>query len=732
MGDRAPGLDTPRYDGGCFNCGSRDHFAYACPEPVRKDPHGAEVFRQRQAAKNMPGNGGGKGSPNPRSKGLVITRYAPPPAQFPPSLPPPPPPPNAWGAPGGPYPPPAQPPNPYVQQPPPPYPPANPSQPPYPPPFQAVNLPAGGYQPPIPPPPGPVPVYGQYPQPSYPPPPPQSYAPPGPYGPPSYPPAYQPPPATYSGAPPLNYSGAPPPAPPSATYPPSYGGSFPPGPPPPPPGSYPPAPYGPGYEPLASYSNPYPPPQNQGWQQNTSSQNQPRHRDHRDRRNDRDKGGRNKHPGRGNDKNQRGGDHRRQARDQRSSSHSRPRSPRSSIEVKDVKEKSVENIVEKVEKRTETPKVEDKVVDIDEEFAWDLENAFVEVETKPADPVGKPLDKDWNDDPTIPPAYNAKCIKSAFYDPENPDAFNLSVRNSKQWATVKRDPIFRYRRGMVVIRFPGSSNEYFTYHCSRKVGTAWFNEREIIPTGPSDSTLNDSIKPRNSLQAVSVLKEGQQGASKTAVGKRSHGDGDGEDYRLETKRPRNYEKADHSPLPRRPDRSPSRSLEVIGNPWAPQPGETRSRSPPRPDSRDRHSRSPGVYRLQKEDFRKGYFTPRDATQRYDSGYHSAYSGERPKSYRGRSHSQHLSPPPSRRGRDSRDRSRDRSPRKWSPSYARAPSRTRSSTPLAIDSDSESGDLSDLEYELLGLERPEKKKATPAKPTIKRRQVKLNDAFGRRW
>ncbi|KUI53827.1 hypothetical protein VP1G_01173 [Cytospora mali] len=365
-----------------------------------------------------------------------------------------------------------------------------------------------------------------------------------------------------------------------------------------------------------------------------------------------------------------------------------------------------------VEKRTETPKVEDKVVDVDEEFVWDLENAFVEVETKPADPVGKPLDKDWNDDPTIPPAYNAKCIKSAFYDPENPDAFNSSVRDSKQWVTVKRDPIFRYRRGMVVIRFPGSNNEYFTYHCSRKVGRAWFNEREIIPTGPSDSTLNDSIKPRNSMQAVSVVKKGQQGASKTAGGKRSHGHGDGDDYRLETKRPRNHEKADHSPLPRRPDRSPSRSLEVNGNPWAPQPGETRSRSPLRPDSRDRHSRSPGVYRLQKEDSRKG---------------------ERPKSYRGRSHSQHLSPPPSRRGRDSHDRSRDRSPRKWSPSYSRAPSRTRSPTPLAIASDSESGDLSDLEYELLGLERPEKKKkATPAKPTIKRRQVKLNDAFGRRW
>lgn len=418
--------------------------------------------------------------------------------------------------------------------------------------------------------------------------------------------------------------------------------------------------------------------------------------------------------------------------------------------MRDVKEKSVEKSVAKsveetAEETAEKPKADDKAadIDIDDEFAWDLENAFVEVETKPADPVGKPLDKDWNDDPTIPPAYNAKCIKSAFYDPENPDAFKSSVRDSKQWLTVKRDPIFRYRRGMVVIRFPGSKNEYFTYHCSRKVGTKWFNEREIIPTGPNDPTLNDAIKPRNSPRTASVSKEGQQGASKVAIGKRSHGDAN-DYYRTETKRPRNHERTDCSPLPRRPDRSPIRSLEINGDPWAPQPGETRSRSPLRPDSRDRYSRSPGVYRLHKEDARKGRLTPRDATQRYDSGYHSAYSGDKPKPYRGRSHSRHPSPPPSRRGRD-RDRD-DRSPRKWSPSYAharsRSRSRTRSRTPPAMASESESADLSDLEYELLGLERPEEKtsnnnknkknKATPAKSAIKKRKVKLNDAFGRRW
>lgn len=44
-----------------------------------------------------------------------------------------------------------------------------------------------------------------------------------------------------------------------------------------------------------------------------------------------------------------------------------------------------------------------------------------------------------------------------------------------------------------------------------------------------------------------------------------------------------------------------------------------------------------------------------------------------------------------------------------------------------DSDSDGSNLSDLEYELLGMERPEKKKSPPRK-AIPKKRVKLNEAF----
>lgn len=383
--------------------------------------------------------------------------------------------------------------------------------------------------------------------------------------------------------------------------------------------------------------------------------------------------------------------------------------------------------------RIEEEKVDGKDSEVDDEFSWDLENAFIELDAKPGDPVGKPLAADWSDEPTIPPAYNAKCVKSAFCDPEKPESFTLSVRESKQWAHVKRDPIFRYRRDMVVIRFPGSSHEYFTYHFSRRLDSGSLKNREVVAQGPSDSSLNDVVKP------AGIPHKDEQFIPSSKGGKRGHDIPEGnarEVKRLKAQPERIVHSLPPRPMSPRPrSRSPAygSNINVRVEPWSPRPAEAG-----RPDSRGRYSRSPSGYQ-NGDSNSKGHFTPRDSTQRYDSGYQSAHSGDRSKPGRERSHSRRLSPPPSRRGRDDRgpssDRSRDEpTPRKWSPSYAEARGRTRSPTPIAATSDAESADLSDLEYELLGMERPEKKKkkVVPSKLTVKRRQVKMNDAFGRRW
>lgn len=690
---------------------------------------GARFVRPRQAEKNTNG-GTGRGFDNSKSKsGLVVTRYAPPPSQYPPPT-------NAWG-PGGPYPPPAPipvpPPSSYGQPPPMPYASSPPVQPPFPPHYPPP--PPGGYRPPVPPPPPPGSAYGQYGQiPYQPPPPPPSYGPPASYAPPGqYPPPYQQPNPSYPGAPPVGYQGPPPPAP----HPPSYvtggyGAAAPPVPPPPPasylPPYFPPASHAPGYDTVPPPSNPYPAPPDPGWQPPPIGHGGQRHRDRRDKRNDRDRGVKNRNHRRDNENNQRGRGQRHEPPVPRPQSHSRSHTPKPSNPTKNEKDEASK--AESPAAATEEKKPKDD--DPDEQFAWDLEKSFIELEFKPADPVGKPLAAEWNDHPTIPPAYNAKCIKSAFYDPDNPDAFLASVRDTKYWTDLKRDPVFRYRRGMVTVQFSGSHHEYFTYHCSRKIGPEWFKEREVVPT-PSDASLNDAVKNRSAQHPRAPHWQGDTPLHSN--GKRGIRDSD--EHWRDAKRMRPSTGRERSPpgYSRRPS---SRDIDLQGETWTLQARETRVDSPQRPRSRDEYSRSPGGYRLQGSGERSSAY---GSSQRNDTAQHNAHSVEKLRSQReDKSLGHRSSPPPHVRAREhetshDRDRGRDRDrgkhgrdgnrDRDRSPSYSRPRSKSRSVT-LPAHTDDES-DMSELEWDLLGLERP-KRKVAPSRPAMKKPRVKVNDAF----
>ncbi|KAF3767089.1 hypothetical protein M406DRAFT_350403 [Cryphonectria parasitica EP155] len=353
----------------------------------------------------------------------------------------------------------------------------------------------------------------------------------------------------------------------------------------------------------------------------------------------------------------------------------------------------------KAEADAEAPSVTKDVIDDEEDqaeqdFRWDLEKAFVEIESKPADPVGKPLAAEWNDDPTIPPAYDARCIRTAFFDPDNPDAFLASVRDTKYWTELKRDPVFRYRRGMVVVQFPGSHHEYFTYQCSRRNRAAWIKDREIIPA-PSDSTLDDTIKPRNHYRSPFPHRD-TDSMSRSMDNKRPYDEAS--DDRRDTKRSRFSEGQDRSPSSRLPPRPSLWGKDLDRDSWASQPGDSRIDSPHRPFSREGRSRSPGGYRLQGSDRLGAY----NSTQRHDSSYRRGPSAEKLRPYREERGGSRPSPPPPAQARD-RDTSRERD---W-------------------DRGDEDSVMSDLEYELLGLERP--KKAVVQKPVLKKR-VKVNEAF----
>ncbi|OTB06259.1 hypothetical protein M426DRAFT_9747 [Hypoxylon sp. CI-4A] len=76
MAHAAPGFVPEHNDRPCYNCGVRGHLFTACPEEPRKVPAGLEASWARQQSSSSPHND--NLAPNRRGKGPVITRYPPP------------------------------------------------------------------------------------------------------------------------------------------------------------------------------------------------------------------------------------------------------------------------------------------------------------------------------------------------------------------------------------------------------------------------------------------------------------------------------------------------------------------------------------------------------------------------------------------------------------------------------------------------------------------------------
>ncbi|KAK4248314.1 hypothetical protein C7999DRAFT_13698, partial [Corynascus novoguineensis] len=693
------------------------------------------------------GNNDRGGTPKDK-KGPIVTHYHPPSSQTTPAIS-------------------------YGPSPPPPYP---PGVPPPPPPSQGYhqhNYPPnpyhGGYQPPPPP-----TQYGHYPPPP-PPPPPPNYASQPHYGQPPFPPSYPQPPGYYPpgtapppAPPPPSYPpgtypppqyGQPPPPPPSTPYPPHY-------PTPPPPGAYPfppgqPPPYGPPAVTGPQYSSPPgwslsqagpppppppPPPASRSANETPLGSHRGRHQKTHGPKKSYQHHEPNRHAhekhGKGKSRNERRG--RQTGRDeQQRTDGSQSKSESNEPKMQDRKEQ-------------EDDGNEEETSGWDPQIREEFQQAFVEVETKPADPVGIPLPVEYTDDPTIPPAYNATCVKSEYFQEDNQKDFVRSIREHPSWVLLKDDPVFRHRQGMVMRRFPDSEHEYSTY------------DRPDPP--PSPSAIKMPPRFRIDRSAIRVMRDRLDGSRVENHNGQEHfhlpqdrlrGESarewyDGDDRRLrkrsfdaspehdrderDWKRSRRWSqhhidrsREDHTRtnLPRG-GRSPTPPrFDLEGDPWSPQAGETNFR--PSNDRRYREYRD--VHRETKNspsrEERMSY-----ADKRHDSGYQSGQSLEKgtPRYRNGewrrrsseRSYRRRMS---LSRSRDrSRSRSRSRS-RCRSRSRGRSRSHSRASTPSRSKCDRGESPLTALEADLLGLARessePESKPV--AKKPVKR--VKVAAAFG---
>lgn len=653
------------------------------------------------------------------------------------------------------------------QPPPPPYPPAGsaPAPPPYPPsqypPSQQPPFYSSGY----PPPPAPhQSQYGSYPvPPSAPPPPPFNQHHP-PYGPPppgsQYSPPQAPPP------PPGYYNGPQPPYPPAPYQPPylpqpNYQVSpYPPsGQPPPPPGyhqtPYPPSHYPPnpaqGYPQVPLPPPPVPPPppasyqQDHNWSQPLPSALQhPRHQ--RGKKKTRDRRFASK------------------AKGQRDTD--RLRSPPvvksvlpdgeggSSTEPHiDARSQDEPEPGEVAEDGKELDAYDDWSVDVESHF----EVVFAEAGGKAADPVGIPLPYIYNDDPTIPPAYNATCIKSEFFKEDGVDQFTVPVQKSREWPLLLDDPAFKKYQGMVNKTFDGFDGLVYPiyeapvrhpegapiklppkFHIDRKVLEKAYQRQSFLSGELSPKQARSHDRERRAFTTVDKDRdndyrrrpENERSSNRTPNnrpvkrGLDASRNAEDRDFKRHRRSPSYHETPASSSRGRNTHRSPPARPEYERSAWSPQAGESRyDQYEKRHHSVERRG---GPVRSSSRRDRSSEREQREksANPQHDSGYHSGQSPDRSR--------QHHDLGEEHRRQRRRSRSRGRSySRGWSRSRSPDGRASRVSSATASDDRSRSNSpLTAMDYELLGLSRPKQKaaNAAPGKRLVKR-PVKVSAAYG---
>ncbi|OTB13929.1 hypothetical protein K445DRAFT_13301 [Daldinia sp. EC12] len=78
-----------------------------------------------------------------------------------------------------------------------------------------------------------------------------------------------------------------------------------------------------------------------------------------------------------------------------------------------------------------------------EDLSWDERTIFLELPpSSKVDPIAAPLPTQYFEDIMIPPAFDAKALKSRYITPRNIDDFAQSIRETRDWQIMKHHPLF--------------------------------------------------------------------------------------------------------------------------------------------------------------------------------------------------------------------------------------------------------------------------------------------------
>ncbi|CAP65357.1 uncharacterized protein PODANS_6_8680 [Podospora anserina S mat+] len=331
------------------------------------------------------------------------------------------------------------------------------------------------------------------------------------------------------------------------------------------------------------------------------------------------------------------------------------------------------------------------------DFVVDNKHVFPDLDPKPADPVGIPLPFHFTEDPTIPPAYNATCIKSKYFNEYDLMDFCKSVRDKEEWERLKNDPIFRHYPGMVRRTFPPDNRiEYSTYEPTPplspsveiKLPPKYEPPQPASPApAPVDSRYGseyDSFEDKRGRRDDRSVRDDDVGFRSRRSPPHQPRHQDSPRDRDRRGQSSNQDRWSRYPddrdrdrgIKRRRSASPPTPADITADPWSPnavEPPSTKRRSD------DRHSDTPRGSTYRDRNDRVPY------NKRNDSGYHSGQSLDKISSRR--DSPREWQPQSNRRmsnrphGYDQRNRSATRSrSRNSSSGCENARSRTRSRSP----------------------------------------------------
>jgi hypothetical protein len=120
----------------------------------------------------------------------------------------------------------------------------------------------------------------------------------------------------------------------------------------------------------------------------------------------------------------------------------------------------------------------------------EFQAAFAEVKVHRIDEVGIPLSTEWSDAPTIPPAYNATCIKSAYFEEKDVEEFSASCQADAFWESLSHDPAFERFDGMIDKTFEGHEYSYVTHEAEERL--PW----------PEHPVMPPVFKPKRPLRRI--------------------------------------------------------------------------------------------------------------------------------------------------------------------------------------------------------------------------------------